>query len=181
MPVTRSKKSKRVLRWLSVLQAKDETLGPSTTLLIKYYLLHNQHRCIQVSIRLPGTTKKSRNHSPRNTLPTFLQSQLDAQKIADGSRLRTQIAPILTFIRANLRSTGSSRGYPTLFLWYSTENHRSYVFFAFLRTKMAPVTYTAQDLLRMKTVPPKREVYDDICQKLQKDLSIGASCFPPYL
>ncbi|KAJ6784488.1 hypothetical protein PWT90_03653 [Aphanocladium album] len=37
---------------------------------------------------------------------------------------------------------------------------------------MAPMTYTAQDLLRMKAVPARKEIYDDICQKLQKDLSI---------
>ncbi|KAJ3484157.1 hypothetical protein NLG97_g7126 [Lecanicillium saksenae] len=38
---------------------------------------------------------------------------------------------------------------------------------------MAPMTYTAQDLLRMKAVPARKEIYDDICQKLQKDLSLG--------
>ncbi|XWW97760.1 hypothetical protein V2A60_005747 [Cordyceps javanica] len=172
MTLTRSKKSKRLLRWLSVLQNEDQTLGPSTALLIKYSLLHNHHRCVQVTIRLAGAWNLLHRLSPCTGLPYFLRSQLEAQKIADGSRLWKQVAPILTFIRANIRSTGSSRGYPTLFLWYSTENHRSYLFFAFLRTKMAPVTYSAQDLLRIRTVPPRKEIYDDICQKLQKDLSI---------
>ncbi|KGQ03735.1 hypothetical protein BBAD15_g11026 [Beauveria bassiana D1-5] len=37
---------------------------------------------------------------------------------------------------------------------------------------MAPVTYSAQDLLRMKAVPATKEIYDDLCQKLQKDISI---------
>lgn len=172
MTLTRSKRSKRLLRWLSVLQNEDQILGPSTTLLIKHSLLHNHHRCIQVTIRLAGSLNVLHHLAPCIDLPSFLQSQLEAQKIADGCRLWTQIAPLLTFIRANIRSTGSLRGYPTLFVWYSRENHRSYLFFAFLRTKMAPVTYTAQDLLRMKAVP-RKEIYEDICQKLQKDLSIG--------
>lgn len=173
MTLTRSKKSKRLLRWLSVLQNEDQALGPSTALLIKHSLLHNHHRCIQVTIRLAGSLNLLHHLSSCTDLPYFLQSQLEAQKIADGSRLWTQIAPILTFIRANIRSTGYSRGYPTLFVWYSRETHRSYLFFAFLRTKMAPVTYTAQDLLRMKAVPARKEIYDDICQKLQKDISLG--------
>lgn len=173
MTLTRSKRSKRLLRWLSVLQNEDQPLGPSTALLIKYSLLHNHHRCIQVTIRLAGSLNFLHHLSPCSDLPHFLQSQLEAQKIADGSRLWTKIAPILTFIRFNSRSTGSSRGYPTLFVWYSRENHRSYLFFAFLETKMAPVTYSAQELLRMKSVPARKEIYDELCQKLQKHLSLG--------
>ena len=174
MTLTRSKKSKRLLRWLSALQNEDQPLGPSTALLVKYSLLHNHHRCIQVTIRLAGSLNLLHHLLSCNDLPHFLQSQLEAQKIADGSRLWTQIAPILTFIRANSRPTGSSRGYPTLFVWYSRENHRSYLFFAFLGTKMAPVTYSAQELLRMKSIPARKEIYDELCQKLQRDLSLGA-------
>ncbi|OAQ99595.1 hypothetical protein LLEC1_03478 [Akanthomyces lecanii] len=37
---------------------------------------------------------------------------------------------------------------------------------------MAPVTYSAQELLRMKSVPARKEIYDELCQKLQKDLSL---------
>ncbi|OAA53998.1 hypothetical protein ISF_08478 [Cordyceps fumosorosea ARSEF 2679] len=37
---------------------------------------------------------------------------------------------------------------------------------------MAPVIYSAQELLRMRAVPARKETYDEICQKLQKDLSI---------
>ncbi|EGX94225.1 hypothetical protein CCM_02496 [Cordyceps militaris CM01] len=37
---------------------------------------------------------------------------------------------------------------------------------------MAPVTYTPQDLLRMRAAPARKEVYDEICQKLQKEASI---------
>lgn len=178
MTLTRSKKSKRLLRWLSVLQNKDCTLEPSTTLLIKHSLLHNHQRCIQVTIRLAGNPNMLFYSSPRSTLPHFLQSQLDAQKIADGSRIWTQIAPILTFIGANIRTFGSQRGHPTLFLWYSRETHRSYLFFAFLRAKMAPVTYTAQELLRMKALPAKNEVYEELCQKLRKDFSLGMRFCP---
>lgn len=173
MTLTRSKRSKRLLRWLSVLQNEDQPLGPSTALLIKYSLLHNHHRCTQVTIRLAGSLNLLHRLSSCSDLPHFLQSQLEAQKIADGSRLWSQIAPILTFIRFNSRSTGSFRGYPTLFVWYSRENHRSYLFFAFLETKMAPVTYSAQELLRMRSVPARKEIYDELCQKLKKDLSLG--------
>lgn len=174
MTLTRSKRSKRLLRWLSVLQNEDQALGPSTALLIKHSLLHNDHRCIQVTIRLAGSLNFFHHLLSRRDLPHFLRSQLEAQKIADGSRLWTQIAPILTFIRVNSRPTGSPQGYPTLFVWYSRENHRSYLFFAFLGTKMAPVTYSAQELLRMKSIPARKEIYDKLCQKLQKDLSLGA-------
>ncbi|OAA74775.1 hypothetical protein LEL_08356 [Akanthomyces lecanii RCEF 1005] len=37
---------------------------------------------------------------------------------------------------------------------------------------MAPVTYSAQELLRMKSIPARKEIYDELCQKLQKDLSL---------
>ncbi len=171
--MTRSKRTKRVLRWLSVVQHEDQLLGPSSTPLIRYTLLYNYNRCIQVTITLTEAVVTLQHSMSYTKLPKFLKSQLDAQKITDGTRLWAQIAPILTFIHANLRSIGVSRGFPTLFLWYSPENHRSYIFFAFLGTKMAPVTYTARELIRMRPLPPKRELYDELYDKLHKDLALG--------
>lgn len=173
MVMTRSKRTKRVLRWLSVVQHEDQLLGPASTPLIRYTLLYNYHRCVQVTISLAGSIATLQNSLSYIELPNFLKSQLDAQKIADGTRLWTQIAPILTFIQANLRTIGASRGFPTLFLWYSPEHHRSYIFFAFLGTKMAPVTYTARELIRMRPLPAKRELYDELYDKLHKDLALG--------
>lgn len=173
MVMTRSKRAKRVLRCLSISQHEDEMLSHSTTPLIRYNLLHNYHRCRQVSIDLAEPTDMALNTISYTLLPQFLKSQVDAQKIADGSRRWSQIVPILTFIQANLRRFGTSRGFPTLFLWYSRENHRSYFFFAFVENRMASKTYSSRELLRMRQIPAGKELYNQLHERLQKDLELG--------
>ncbi|ODA82027.1 hypothetical protein RJ55_00532 [Drechmeria coniospora] len=171
MVMTRSKRAKRIVRCLSVAQHEDRALGCSTTPLIRYNLLHNYHRCIHVFVDLGEPSEPFSFPSSFDAMPKFLRSQLDAQKIADGTRLWSQVIPILTFIQSNLRRLGKLRGFPTLFVWYCRENHRSYFFFAFVDVKMVSKTYSARDLLRMKDHSAEKEFYDRLYEKLRHDTS----------
>lgn len=178
MVITRSRRAKRIIRWLSSSQEEDQILTPSVTPLIRYNLLHNYHRCVQASINLAGPVEPDLPSLSYHAMPKFLRSQLEAQKIADGTRLWTQIEPVLAFIEANLARHHRNPGFPTLFLWYSRENHRSYIFFAFVAVKMSSKTYTARELLRMRHVPAGRELYEQLYRKLQKDLELSTSSTP---
>ncbi|PHH75659.1 hypothetical protein CDD82_4359 [Ophiocordyceps australis] len=173
MVMTRSKRAKRILRCLSAAQHDDNVLSCSTTPLIRYNLLHNYNRCVQVSVDLGESADPLPWMLPFTVVPRFLRSQLEAQKIADGSRLWSQVAPLLTFIDSHLRRFGKSRGFPTLFVWHCRENHRSYIFFAFVEIRMVSKTYTARELLRLRSVSASKELYDRLFDKLRKDSGLG--------
>ena len=183
MVMTKSKRAKRILRSLSAAQHEDHVLSCSTIPLIRYNLLHNYHRCIQVFVDLGEPSGRLPACSPFGALPNFLESQLEAQKIADGSRLRSQVVPILTFIQANLRILGKSLGFPTLFVWFSQENHRSYLFFAFVDVKMVSKTYSARELLRMRNFLAGKELYNRLYETTRKDTALGTlpMCSTPYV
>ncbi|RDA83498.1 hypothetical protein CP532_2680 [Ophiocordyceps camponoti-leonardi (nom. inval.)] len=173
MVITRSKRAKRILRCLSAAQHEDHVLSYSTTPLIRYNLLHDYHRCVQVSVELGGPTDRLPVPFSFEALPNFLQSQLEAQKIADGSRLLSRLAPLLTFVQAHLPRFDRSRAFPTLFIWHSRENHRSYLFFAFVEIRMVSKTYTARELLRLRKVSAGKEFYDRLVEKLRKEQGLG--------
>ncbi|KAJ6441783.1 actin filament organization protein app1 [Purpureocillium lavendulum] len=173
MALTKSKRAKRIIRSLSIAQQEDQVLGAFTPLLIRYNLLHNYHRCIQVSVDLGWPSDRLPIATSYNAMPNFLRSQLDAQKITDGTRLWSQVVPILTFIQSTIRRLGKSRGYPTLFVWHSRENHRSYFFFAFVEFKMVSKTYSIRELVRMKNSSASKEFYDRLYDKLRRDSSFG--------
>lgn len=178
MVFTRSKRAKRILRCLSLAQHEDHLLSSSTTPLIRYNLLHNYHRCIQVSVDLGLPPYRTPLTMPFDAMPNFLKSQLEAQKIANGTRLWSQVVPILTFIQSNIRlRLDRSRGFPTLFVWHSRENHRSYFFFAFVEIKMVSRTYSVRELLRLRssTVTASKEFLDRLHAKLQQDASFSMS------
>lgn len=173
MVMTRSRRAKRILRCLSAAQYEDHVLSCSATPLIRYNLLHNYHRCVQVSVELGSSVDRFPVTFSFSALPKFLQSQLEAQKIADGSRLWPQVAPLLTFVQAHLPRLDRSRGFPTLFFWHSRENHRSYFLFAFVEIKMASKIYTARELLRLRKASAGKELYDRLFEKLRKDNGLG--------
>lgn len=174
MVMTRSRRAKRILRCLSAAQYEDYVLGCSVIPLIRYNLLHNYHRCVQVSVELGSSSDRFPLSFSFGATPKFLQSQLEAQKIADGTRLWPQILPLLTFVQAHLRRFDNSRGFPTLFVWHSRENHRSYFLFAFVEMKMASKMYTARELLRLRKVSTGQELYDRLWEKLRNDNGLGA-------
>ncbi|PHH76262.1 hypothetical protein CDD80_1677 [Ophiocordyceps camponoti-rufipedis] len=173
MVITRSRRAKRILRCLSAAQHEDHVLSCSTTPLIRYNLLHDYHRCVQVSVELGGPADRLSVPFSFGALPRFLRSQLEAQKIADGSRLLWRLAPLLTFVQAHLPRFDRSRAFPTLFIWHSRENHRSYLFFAFVEIRMVSKTYTARELLRLRKASAGREFYDRLAEKLRKDQGLG--------
>lgn len=177
MAMPRGKKAKKVLRCLSRWQREDEFLSPSTIQLIRYNLLYSNGRCIHVTISMSESLDRSHCTIPYADLSFFLRSQLEAQKITDGSRLWTQIAPFLAFIHSLLRPEDARRGYPTLFIWRCRETHRSYLFFAFLSLKMAAVTYTTSQLLGMKALPTKKEIFLRLQDKVRKDFALGKHGF----
>lgn len=175
MVLTKSRRTKRILRCLYAAQQHDHQLSPSTTPLIRYNLLHNYHRCIQVTMDLG---KQSDRNPPRlslNGLSQFLRSQLEAQRITDGSRLWSQVAPILTFIQANTQTPGKLQKFPTLFIWHSKEIHRSFFFFAFVDVKMVSKTYTARELIRMRQASVSQDIYKKLFEKMRKDNDLGTS------
>ena len=173
MVLTKSRRTKRILRCLYIAQLHDQLLSPSATPLIRYNLLHNYHRCIQVTMDLDKSSDPFPHVLSFGELSWFFQSQLEAQRIADGSRLWSQVAPILTFIEANTHIVGKLRKFPTLFTWHSRENHRSFFFFAFMDVKMVPKTYTARELLRMRQNFMNKELYNKLFDKVHKDLDLG--------
>ncbi|KAF4507134.1 hypothetical protein G6O67_005802 [Ophiocordyceps sinensis] len=173
MVMTRSKRAKRIIRCLSAAQYEDHVLSCSATPLIRYNLLHNYHRCVQVSVELGSSSDRYPLSFSFDAMPKFLQSQLEAQKIADGSRLWSQVVPLLTFVQAHLRRFDKSRGFPTLFVWHSRENHRSYFLFAFVEIKMASKIYTARELLRLRKISAGQELYDRLFEKLRGDNGLG--------
>ncbi|KFA79013.1 hypothetical protein S40288_00589 [Stachybotrys chartarum IBT 40288] len=179
MVMTHMKRAKRILRWLSALQQVDDSLAPSAIPLIRYNLLYNYYRCTQAAVHL----QDPKDHQPTtlsfHAMPKFLKSQLEAQKITDGSSLWAQVYPILTFIKAKFRKLDESRGFPTLFYYYSPENHRSYLFFAFIEIKMISQTYSSRDLLRMRHLPGQREMYERLYEKLNRDHDLGDVVRPP--
>lgn len=173
MVITRSKKARRVLGSLSISQNEDQTLIPSSILLIKYTLLHSYRHCIHVNIKLFQRPNSPHYSDSYTELPKFLASQLLAQNIADGSRIWLQIAPIVKFIESQLPTVEESRRFPTLFIWHCQETHRSYLFFAFLAIKMESFVYTAKQLLSLRTPMTKGKVSDKLQKRLQNDLSLG--------
>lgn len=173
MVLTKSRRTKRILRCLYAAQQHDHLLSPSATPLIRYNLLHNYHRCIQVTVDLGKPLDQSPYIIAFHELSWFLRSQLEAQQITDAGKLWSQVAPILTFIQANIRILGTAHKFPTLFIWQSKEHHRSFFFFAFVDVKMVSKTYTARELLRMRQVSASKNLYDKLCQKLHHDAVFG--------
>lgn len=173
MVMTKSRRTKRILRCLYAAQQDDHQLSPSATPLIRYNLLHNYHRCIQVTVDLGKQLELSNHQINFDELSCFLRSQLEAQRITDGSRLWMQVAPILTFIQANTRGIGKSHSSPALFIWQSKEAHRSFFFFAFVHAKMVSKTYTSRELQSIRQVSVEKELFGKLCQKLRKDADIG--------
>lgn len=175
MVLTKSRRTKRILRCLYAAQQYDHQLSPSATPLIRYNLLHNYHRCIQVTVDLGKQLYQVDSQLSFHGLSRFFRSQLEAQRITDGSRLWSQVAPILTFIQANTQTPGKSHNFPTLFIWHSKENHRSFFFFAFVDVKMVSKTYTTRELIRMRQASASQALYNKLFDKLHKDHDLGMS------
>lgn len=173
MVMTKSKRAKRILRCLYAAQQHDNMLSPSATPLIRYNLLYNYHRCIQVTVDLGKPLCQHPSLLAFNELSWFLRSQLEAQRITDNEKLWSQVAPILTFIQINLWILGKPHKFPTLFIWQSKELHRSFYFFAFVGVKMVSKTYTARELLRLRQVSASKTLYDKLHQRLHNDPAFG--------
>ncbi|KJZ80182.1 hypothetical protein HIM_00032 [Hirsutella minnesotensis 3608] len=170
--MSKSKRAKRTIRYLSAAQSEDQFLSSWATPLIRYTLLHNHNRCVQVSIELGDVSDCLPVASSFDALPNFLKSQLEAQKITDETKLWSQIAPLLTFIEAHLRTFEKARSFPTLFIWHSREKHRSYFLFAFVGIKMVSRTYTARELLRLRKAHAGKELYNRLYAKLRDDFGL---------
>lgn len=173
MTLTKSRRTKRILRCLYTAQQYDQMLSPSATPLIRYNLLHNYHRCIQVTVDLGKPFGQSSHVFALDELSWFLRSQLEAQRITNETRLWSQVAPILTFIEANIRILGKPHKFPTLFIWQSREHHRSFLFFAFVDVKMVSKTYTARELLRLRQVSLSKGLYNKLYERLHNDGALG--------
>ncbi|KAF7553359.1 hypothetical protein G7046_g7125 [Stylonectria norvegica] len=173
MVVTPSRRAKRLIRRLSAWQNDDDILTPATTPLIRYNLLHNSRRCVQISVDLGHPSRYMSKCLSFHHLPNFLRSQLEAQKITDDTSLWTQLRPLLYFIHSQLRSSHQPHGFPTLFRWYSEEKHRSFLFFAFIGIKMPSRVYTACDLLAMRHTPLGTRLFERLCEKLKQDADLG--------
>lgn len=173
MVLSKSKRVQRIFRCLLQAQLEDQILSPSATPLIRYNLLHNYHRCVQVYVDLGSPSNQLSCSFALQDLPRFLQSQLEAQHIANDNSVCSQVSPILTFIQANIRNLGKLHRFPTLFIWYSKEYHRSFFFFAFLDVKMTSKTYTAKEILRTRQFSAGKELYSKLAQRLWRDSDLG--------
>lgn len=173
MPLSFSKRARQIIHQLSRSQAKDNILVPYITLVIRYNLLHNSKLCIQIPVELQEDSNRSSDSIPFSELPNFLISQLEAQNITDSSSLWYQVAPLLQFILFSLREHRYSRCYPTLFYWYCREKHRYFFFFAFVKFKMAPKTYSTDELLRLQDAPPQYLLYERLYRQAKKDADLS--------
>lgn len=146
---------KQLYRQLRIFQAEDVIITAPVMLQIKFELKYHGG-CNQIFIDNP-TPSDNKLHLEisiylNQLLPQFLLSQLEAQRIADGSRSSLQLGAALAVATSFLDSNPTeSPTYPTLFCWSSSENHRNYYLFAFLVCNMEARSYSAAELLKFNT------------------------------
>ena len=160
MVATAGRRAKQLLRELARRQDEDVLLTAPTSVEIKFTLQHSG-RCREITVEGNSFDPLLFFHPyrsehpdlvPWEALPQFLASQLEAQNVTNSCRAWEQLQPILTFVSLNLPQNKAKHHSPTLFSWYSVENHRTYAIFAFLKVKMESSKYSAADLLQLRQV-----------------------------
>ena len=143
------RRAKRLLVVLKGLQRDDFAIPGPYMLAIKH-LLQISSRCALVEVDCHETDLLF--ESKRGSVPQFIISQLEAQKLIDRLSFQVPVTPLLAFVLLSLPSSKRQLddGYPTLFRWYCREQRRTYVIFAFTKYKMARQKYSINELLELR-------------------------------
>ncbi|KAF3070941.1 hypothetical protein GL218_00369 [Daldinia childiae] len=99
------------------------------------------------------------------TLPKFILSQLEAQRVADPNRIPPQLSVILELISGTLSkkpTRGKAFNFPTLFRYYHGEWSKTYLVYAYLDLQMESRKYTIAELQQLKTTYC-RDALDKLC------------------
>ncbi|CAJ2511795.1 Uu.00g074200.m01.CDS01 [Anthostomella pinea] len=149
---TRKKIIKNLYSKLKESQADDAPLPSPTLVEIKFYLKRHK-RCRQIWLE-NDPEPLDPLALPSQDIPQFILSQLQAQNIADKPRHSVQISTILAVLSEDLaRTPTEGRPVPTLFLWHSSggDKRRTYCIFAHLTRSMESRTYSAEELLELRS------------------------------
>ncbi|KAK0704774.1 hypothetical protein B0H67DRAFT_613345 [Lasiosphaeris hirsuta] len=158
LPVSVKRLQKRFLYTLIESQKEDKTV-PAHALLAARHLFRRCKYCVRIPVVIDEEAGWC--EADRNTLPKFITSQLDTQKLTDHScrciEVPSQVSKLIDFILEKFSRSEREPGYPTLFHWYSPLNHRTYFIFARIRTKltMTHMVYTVEELLAFREPKPK--------------------------
>lgn len=161
--------TKRFLRRLEEYQRFDVALPPPVVVELKFILRASRH-CRQVLLRDEGVFDPQVALDPRS-IPSFLLSQFEAQKLVERPATEIMLTPILWFLQQYAVPPGCQRKkpHPTLFTWHSSRVHRTYVIFAHLEIKMESRRYNIEELLGWKTGGAS----EPLRQKFEQDTELG--------
>ncbi|RYO89668.1 hypothetical protein DL766_004068 [Monosporascus sp. MC13-8B] len=166
MPV-RKKITKKLYKQLRQNQAHDTPIPAPTQLGIKFYL--KNHRHINQIVIENDTDAQGFSAEPPGTPSKFILSQLEAQKIANVSRPSNELAAALVVTSEFLaKDPLEPPSYPTLCIWHSPDNHRTYCLFAYLTCPMESRIYSASELLELRGSYSPHIVLDKL--KLNPDI-----------
>ncbi|RYP52376.1 hypothetical protein DL769_010688 [Monosporascus sp. CRB-8-3] len=166
MPV-RKRIIKKLYKQLRQNQAHDTPIPAPTQLGIKFYLKNHSH-VNQIVIENDPDSQDFSAEPP--AMPSkFILSQLEAQKIANVSRLSNELLAVLVVTSEFLaKDPLEPPSYPTLFVWHSPNNHRTYCLFAYLTCPMESRIYSASELLELRGSQSPHIVLDKL--KLNPDI-----------
>lgn len=190
--MTRRRTIKKLYKKLKESQELDVCLTGPGFVEIKFYLKYHQ-QCTQVLVQdlppstftlatlpanpsnLPNSSNISNLSNPSNvpnlsSLPNFIKSQLQAQKIdTDDCRSSVQVSAVLQCAIRHLATKPiQASSFPTLFRWHHPDTRRSYYLFAYLADEMASYTYTADELLGLRGSSSSQILLDKV--KMNPDL-----------
>ncbi|KAI1366134.1 hypothetical protein F5Y08DRAFT_352192 [Xylaria arbuscula] len=166
-PQGRRKIIRKLLVKLKHIQADDFPIPNPTILEIKFYLKTNR-RCCTVFVQ--DSDPFTYNFPiPLEFVPRFITSQLEAQRIADKHRQSVQLSTVLVVLSEYIVADPiRSNSVPTLFFWYDHNRRRTYYLFAYLKHQMEPRTYSAAELLGLRSSQTSENCHGVIA-KLQAD------------
>ncbi|KAK4167296.1 hypothetical protein QBC43DRAFT_363185 [Cladorrhinum sp. PSN259] len=151
------RRTKKVLKDLSNLQDDDYSITAQTLLAAKHLLRHSS-KCYSINITEAETTDEGAIWIPRDQMPNFILSQLEAQRLTDFDSDPIRVSPLVAFVVLHAAPpTWQNGDYPTLFTWYNKPKHRYFCLFAYIKHKMSRRTYTISELLAFRgneTPPP---------------------------
>ncbi|KAL1873079.1 hypothetical protein VTK73DRAFT_1176 [Phialemonium thermophilum] len=145
------KKAGKVLKRLKALQKDNVAVTPYQLNEAKF-LLCTSSRCATVQIQFELNTEYN-IVMPFERMPTFISSQLEAQKLTHANYPDSSLWPALYFIVCSLPFNFTDQdSYPVLFRWHCQPRHRTYIFFAFVDLRMPARSYSIEELLRMRVL-----------------------------
>ncbi|KAK0658290.1 hypothetical protein QBC41DRAFT_287727 [Cercophora samala] len=133
------------------LQYHDFAVPAPWSVALKHHLYAERRKCRHIDIVGEGVCWVSR--VDRDSLPVFLVSQLENQKLTEEGSPFVWSTTLVSFVSSHLETRHWVSGYPTLFQWRSEDNRRSYSLFAVLNINMPALKYTVDELMALGGAP----------------------------